>query len=446
MKRYERLKKLTGFNDEECEVLLSSCSRSVAIAVKFIERIEFNKNGKEEAIRCLKSCNLYDKYLRYKVYGDSDNRIVAGLYSDKCAKDRFKEYNSFPKNNTANGNLNAKERTNKEYSEYYPLLSNLIGLNNVEVTELLNAKKWTESEAIDRVIDAYENGTIISSLLPELGKCFTTAEAYQRFSEGMQNLNVWRGGESGGKGFVAEHLQALRATTSGTPTIVLNDNGIADLMVKCTDGTIEYQQLKIGYEKGIANLEKYKGQTLILDKGNPNFNEINSVARQSGINVREGLVYKSEANLLSKAMQWETSLVGGKTAYVVPEVSKIYEITKGPGKEAMKTAAISTLAISGTSNTIDYLYGNKSGKEALKDFGYDITKNTISAGAMAVGASYMLTTEMGAALMETSVGKGIAGVASSISGGTVSLLYVGAVVVGVIVNKVLIPEINEYYE
>ena len=116
MKQYERLKKLTGFNDEECEVLLSSCSRSVAIAVKFIERIEFNKNGKEEAIRRLKLCNLYDKYLRHKVYGDSDNRIVAGLYNDKCAKDRFKEYNGFSKNNTANGNFNAKVRDNKGHS------------------------------------------------------------------------------------------------------------------------------------------------------------------------------------------------------------------------------------------------------------------------------------------------------------------------------------------
>lgn len=443
MEQYERLKKLTGFSDEECEAFLHNCNESKAIAIKFIERIEYDKKGKEEAIQCLKSCGLYEKYLRYKLFGKSDNKI--SNFNDKCVGSRFAKQKSFLGNKSIIIRENAKEVGVKESREYYPLLSKLIGISHNEVSELLKVKNWTESEAIDRVIDAYENGTLISSLLPELKHCFSTAEAYQKFSEGMQQLNVWRGGESGGKGFVAEHLQALRATTSGTPTIVLNDNGIADLMVKGANGTIEYQQLKVGYEKGIAHLEKYKGQTLILDKSNPRFKEISSVAQQYGINVGEGLVYKWEANFISKAMQWETSLIGGKTAYVVPEVAKIYEITKGPGMDAMKNAAVSTLAISGVSNGIDYLYGNKTAEEAFKELGCDIGKNVLAAGAISVGTTYMLSTEMGVALMETSVGKALGATASFFSGSSVAVVYVGTAVVGVLWQKVISPEIDEYY-
>lgn len=55
------------------------------------------------------------------------------------------------------------------------------------------------------------------------------SEIYNKMAEGLESLNTNRGGIKGFKGFVGEEMQAAEATSIGKKTLVLNNNGPADL-------------------------------------------------------------------------------------------------------------------------------------------------------------------------------------------------------------------------
>ncbi|MCI7612842.1 MAG: hypothetical protein MSS66_07665 [Selenomonadaceae bacterium] len=232
----------------------------------------------------------------------------------------------------------------------------------------------------------------------------------------LRNLNTMRGGSKGFKGFVAEHMQAAEATGKGKHTVVLDDNGIADLKYTGKNGHEYYQQMKFGYENGNIDFAKYKGQTVIVDKGNPSFKKWKAEGRKYNVNVVESEITKKEAEELAKWMQKETALTGAKKAVVVPRVAAAHRA----GLNAAKTGAMFGAGMSIGANAVDVINGDKE----LGDAAVDVAKDT----AVAYGSAYVAGAA-GSMIASTSVGTAAIGAASS-AAAAVSSTAVGGAVIG----------------
>ncbi|MBR0060160.1 MAG: hypothetical protein IJP68_01645, partial [Selenomonadaceae bacterium] len=147
--------------------------------------------------------------------------------------------------------------------------------------------------------------------------------AYDTLCKELSQLNTMRGGVKGFKGFVGEHMQAANATANGRFTRVVNNNGPIDLIFEGKNGHSYPQQLKIGYKPGQIDFSKYKGQAVIVDKGNPYLRELQAEGARHGVKVIEGTVTETEANRWADAMQLESKITGNKTSYIVPRVQNV---------------------------------------------------------------------------------------------------------------------------
>lgn len=228
--------------------------------------------------------------------------------------------------------------------------------------------------------------------------------AFEQAQEELSGLNTLRGGSKGFKGFVGESLEAAESSARGRATIVLNDNGIADLKHLKTNGKAAFQQVKIGYKPGQIDFARYKGQTVVIDKGNPHFRALKAEAAKSGVKVVEGHVTEQEARFWADAMQLETKVTGKANAAVVP---KFYQSAKTAaaahraGVSAAKSGAAAGAGFSLGKNIVQVVKGNKTVSEAAGD----VIVATAEAGAISYGAgaagSLLASTEIGAAALET---------------------------------------------
>ena len=240
----------------------------------------------------------------------------------------------------------------------------------------------------------------------------------------LSALNTMRGGLNGNKGFVAEYLQAAEASAAGRATRVLDNNGVADLAYTGKNCRTYLQQMKVGYKPSQIDFAKYKGQTLVVDKGNPYFREMVKRGKLHGVKVIEGSITNEEAAILSKAMQLETTITGAKTATVVPRL-----MTAGnAGLVAARSGALYGAGFSLATNVVDVLNGEKE----LGDAALDVVKNT----AMNFGTSYVAgmagsaAAGAGSAVAGTSAGAAAIGAVSS-AGSAVAGTTVGGAVIGV---------------
>ncbi|NOU68378.1 hypothetical protein GC096_30590 [Paenibacillus sp. LMG 31461] len=227
-------------------------------------------------------------------------------------------------------------------------------------------------------------------------------------------LNAKRGGKSGFKGFLFEHLHAANETANGILTMVINDNGVADFVIK-KNGRKFFAQAKVGQANGNINFAKYKGQTLIVDKGNTALAER---ARQAGMKVVESDISNKQVTQLGKTMQLEQKITGNKNAVVT---SKAYATTKNlsnahrAGIQAAKSGAQFGAGLSIGSNLVDVITGEKELKEAVKDVAVD---TAISAGTAYVAGAAV------AAVAQTAAGAAVAGVATT-AGAAIAATSVG---------------------
>lgn len=259
--------------------------------------------------------------------------------------------------------------------------------------------------------------------------------AYGRAGEGLSNLNTMRGGSKGFKGFVMEEMEAAEASARGRATTVLNNNGTADLLHAKVNGTEALKQMKVGYKPGQIDFSRYKGQTVVIDKGNPYFRQLRAEGAKAGVKVVEGHVTAGEAKMLADAMQWETKITGGKNAVVTPVIyrgAKTAVTAHQVGLQAAKTGAMGGFGFSLGSNTMDFALGRKTAGEAAAGMAAD----TAAAGAVSYGVgaagSIIGSTATGAAALKT-VGAVTAAAAkapvigSVISAGSTAAAAVGGV-------------------
>ena len=226
--------------------------------------------------------------------------------------------------------------------------------------------------------------------------------AYDTLCNELSHLNTMRGGVKGFKGFVGEHMQTANATAAGRATRVVNDNGAIDLIFEGKNGHTYPQQLKIGYKPGQIDFAKYKGQTVIVDKGNPYLQELQAEGARHGIKVIEGTVTEAEAKWWADAMQLESKVTGNKISYIVPKVQQAVNNLSAmheAGKQVGKTGAMYGAGFSIGRNIVKMMNGEISAGEAVGNVAVDT--------AISYGTGYA-TGAVGSAVARTAVGKAAA--------------------------------------
>lgn len=298
----------------------------------------------------------------------------------------------------------------------------LTGLSETDFLKLLKSTGWKTKEAFNNM-DSCITGTVGSTYSREaIIEGIKNAGLYEKLADSLSRLNTMRGGENGFKGFVFEELHATNASVSGNATTVLNNNGIADLQIISAKGKISYAQVKAGYNGLKVDFTPYKGQTIVIDKGNQ---ALISQAKKAGLKVIESDVPLEEAARLSKQMQLEGNIAekitGKKNSVVVPKVKSTISIAKEAHNVGLKTAKTGAQFGGGFSigsNVVEVISGDKEIDEAL----VDVAKDTaVSAGvgyATGVVATAVGNTAVGTAI-STMAGTAATAVSSTAVGGTV---------------------------
>ena len=238
----------------------------------------------------------------------------------------------------------------------------------------------------------------------DIHRAVRSMHAYADMGEGLAGLNTMRGGTKGFKGFVMEEMEAGSASALGRHTEVINNNGIADLRHVKANGTEILKQMKTGYKPGQIDFNRYMGQTVVIDKGNPNFKALKELGRKAGVKVVEGHVADAEAKTLANLMQLETKLTGSKNAVVTSHLysgAKSISAAHTAGLSAARSGAFAGAGVSLGSNMVEVMRGNKTAGEAAGDIVIDTaTSGAIGYGLGAAGSAFA-STAVGAAALET---------------------------------------------
>jgi hypothetical protein len=299
-----------------------------------------------------------------------------------------------------------------------PTFKSLTGLSKVDFSKLLEATGWTTEDALKNLEYAVK-GTVESSYSKEaIVAGIKNAGLYDKMAENLSNLNTMRGGTKGFKGFVFEEMHATNATLNGQSTSVINNNGIADFKIINAKGKVSYGQAKVGCKTCNVDFTKYKGQSIVIDKGNT---ALIKKAKAAGCKVIESDVPAEEASRIAKQMQFESKVTGRSKSVVVPKAHSAIGIAKEAHNVGLKTAKTGAQFGGGFSlgsNVVDVICGDKEASEAA----VDVAKDTVvSAGvgyATGVVATAVGNTAVGGAAIALAEGVA-ASVASTAVGGSV---------------------------
>lgn len=296
------------------------------------------------------------------------------------------------------------------------LFRNMTGLTTNEVETLLVKNSWSLDDAISKVDNYMQSldGKITASKVIVDG--IKNAGIYDKLTKNLSSYNTMRGGEGGFKGFVFEEMHAANASLKGTATEVIANNGLADFIIQNPDGTYSLGQAKLGYNSGSIDWSAYKGQKIVIDKGNTKLIES---ARKAGMNVIESDVSKADAQRLASKMQLETKLTGKPNAPITANLHSYHQA----GINSAKSGAAFGAGLSIGSNIVDLATGDKSLGEASVAIAKDTAAATVSSYVIGAGTTALANTALGGAVISgaTAAGTAIAGTsagAAAIAAGT----------------------------
>ncbi len=321
-------------------------------------------------------------------------------------------------------------------SRYNDMLDST-GLSQTDFDHLLETTGWKYDEALinlnsciaGTVGSAYSQGAILEGL--------KSAGLYSDLAKSLSNLNTMRGGVKGFKGFVFEEMHATEASIKGQKISVINDNGIADFQIIGPKGKISHAQSKIGYESAAVDFSKYKGQTIVIDKGNK---VLIKKAKSAGLKVVESDIPGVDAQRIADQMQLESKITGNPNSVIIPKMHSATNSMKqahGVGVKTAKTSAHFGAGFSIATNMAEVISGDKDGPEAIVDIAVDTavaggvgyatgaTATVIGNTAVGAAASSVISTAT-SAVAGTTVGGAVIG-ASSAAVGTIGGLGTAAV-------------------
>ncbi len=246
------------------------------------------------------------------------------------------------------------------------------------------------------------DGTVVGSKVAI--DSIKNAGTYNTLTKNLSSYNTMRGGTKGFKGFVFEDLHATSATLNGKSTEVISNNGLADFIIYNKDGTYSFGQAKIGYNSTNIDWSVYKGQDIVIDKGNTKLIES---ARSAGMNVIESDISKAEAQRLAKAMQIESKLTGKPNATIVPSINSYHKA----GINSAKNGAAFGAGYSMGSNMVDLVTGDKDLGEVSIAIAKDTAVATAGSYIAGAGTTALANTTIGVSMINgaTAAGSMIAG-------------------------------------
>lgn len=319
-------------------------------------------------------------------------------------------------------------------------VSKELGITKIDCTNLMEKTGWSVEEVSSNLkyLILGTGGAVYSEEVILEG--IKNAGIYEKLADSLGSLNTMRGGTKGFKGFVFENLHSAEATIKGQTTIVINNNGIADFKIVSANGKVKYAQAKLGYANSKIDLSPYKGQTIVVDKGNT---ALIKCAKDSGLKVIESDVPASEAKRVADYMQLETKITGSSKAVVVPKVNAAVQVAKEAHNAGLSSAKVGAQLGGGFSlgkNMVDVLSGDKNVKEAAGDVavdtvvsgcaGYVVGATVTAVGNTAAGAAIGATATSVAGGLTAAVGSTSAGVAAL--GAGASALATGSAAVGAV--------------
>lgn len=298
-------------------------------------------------------------------------------------------------------------------------LAYLTGLSEAKCKHFMEVNHMSGDEALE-AIDIFMQSLNDKVAVPvEIATCMRNARIYTEMSRRLSEYNTMRGGVKGYGGFVFEEMHAADVAVKGTKIEVLGNNGVADFIVKDSTGKETLVQAKAGYKPKQVDWSKYKGQTVVVDKGNTT---LANEARAAGLNVHESAVFKKQADIVARAQQWESKITGSKSAPITGTAVSAHHA----GLASAKFAARVGVSMKMGENIYDVLAGNKDFSDAAVDVIVD--------GAIMVGGTYIggaVLTAAGTALAGTTVGTVVTGAVASTVATIGSTAIGGAVLTGV---------------
>ncbi len=283
-------------------------------------------------------------------------------------------------------------------------LAYLTGLEKDDCEKLMSVNDIDGDQALE-AIDIFMQSLNEHVTVPfEIAACLKNAGIYSKLASRLSSYNTMRGGTKGYGGFVFEELHAADSASKGISIDVLNNNGPADFIIVDANGHETLLQAKAGYKAHQIDWSKYKGQKIIVDRGN---SALANDARAAGLQVEESAIYKSQADCLARAQQWESKITGSSTAPLTATAASAHYA----GLASAKLAARVGLSLNMGATIYDLVSGDKSFDEAASDF--------IADGIVITGSAYL----SGAALS-------LAGTAVSAAAGTAAGMAVSSAVAG----------------
>ena len=308
-------------------------------------------------------------------------------------------------------------------------LAYLTGLSNEDCSALMNINNINGDQALE-AIDIFMQALNEHVEVPlEIAVCMTNAGIYVKMAGRLSAYNTMRGGTKGYGGFVFEELHAADAAAKGANIQVLANNGPADFITIDAHGKQTLIQAKAGYKPNQIDWSKYEGQRIVVDKGNT---ALANDARAAGLTVEESGIFKSQAECLARAQQWESAITGNATAPITASVASAHYA----GLACAKLAARVGVSLKLGATIYDMLSGDRKFEDAAADFVVDGI--VLVGGAYLGGAALTLAGTAAGVLGSTAVGTAVTGavtgIATAVGGTTIGAAVisgVGAVATGI---------------
>ena len=300
-------------------------------------------------------------------------------------------------------------------------LAYLTGLSAEECRGLMEKNHMDGDEALE-AIDIFMQSLNDHVAVPvEVAACMERAGIYTKMAGRLGAYNTMRGGVKGYGGFVFEDLHAADAASRGVNIQVLGDNGIADFVVRDAAGKEVLMQAKAGYRPHQIDWSRYKGQTIVVDKGNI---ALANEARAAGLNVEESAVFKRQADVVARAQQWESKLTGAKTAPLTGAAASAHYAGLASAKLAARVGVSMKLG--------ENIYDVVSGEKPFADAAADVVSDgvVLVGGAYVGGAALTLAGTAASAAAGTAIGTAVTGTVSAAAATVGGTAVGGAVLAG----------------
>lgn len=265
---------------------------------------------------------------------------------------------------------------------------------------------------------------VVQAIVNNSKKAVETYNNIQKLStlqQELSSLNVARGGTGGLKGFIMESLEANAQNQAKHRAVVIDDNGIADLMIG-TGKNAKSVQIKCGYKPGQIDFAKYKEAGIdrfMLNRDHPQFEKIAKEAKEYGFKLEPTNHSAAECQMIADGMNLEYKITGNPKSFFVPHAytsQQAFNLIAQRGIEGAQAAAKFGGALAVSVGVAQILSGSKTPDEAAKE-AFNATADAAFYGAV---GDMVMSTALGPIVTTSlaNVANGIAAVAKTTAVGS----------------------------